>query len=232
MVFTGPYCFGGPEWPVSSSAQLAEEFRHKIRVLWHLGDEMTRRGSQHTSLARSKGDPEAFSEFYRSHAEALLAYFTRRTFEVEIARDLMAETFAQAFEHRGRFRGDSDEKAAGWLYAIARHQFSRYARRGIAERKAVDRLGIQVPEMDDDDYARIVELAGLDELRSRIVTAFSTLAADQQRALQLRVVEERPYPDVAHALAISEQTARARVSRGLQAVADILDNPTLEEALA
>lgn len=185
-----------------------------------------------TSLARSKGEPEAFGEFYRCHAEALLVYFTRRTFEVEVARDLMAETFAQAFEHRGRFRGSTDEEATGWLYAIAHHQFSRYARRGVAERKAIDRLGVQVPPVTNEDHARIVEVAGLREMRSRLATVFSTLTADQQRALELRVVEELPYPGVAQALAVSEQTARARVSRGLRALADILDTPTLGEAPA
>jgi RNA polymerase sigma-70 factor (ECF subfamily) len=39
-------------------------------------------------------------------------FLARRTFDVEVARDLTAETFAQAFEHRGRFRGQSDAEAS------------------------------------------------------------------------------------------------------------------------
>ena len=49
------------------------------------------------------------------------------------------------------------------------------------------------------------------------------LIDDQRDALRLRVVEERSYPEVADALGVSEQTARARVSRGLRALARALE---------
>jgi len=49
------------------------------------------------------------------------------------------------------------------------------------------------------------------------------LNAGQRQAVQLRVVEERPYDEVALALGISEQTARARVSRGLRALTHALE---------
>lgn len=70
----------------------------------------------------------------------------------------MAETFAQAFQHRRRFRGSSDEEAGGWLYAIARHQLSHYVRHGVTRRKAVRKLGIRVQVVSEDDYDRIFEL--------------------------------------------------------------------------
>jgi RNA polymerase sigma-70 factor (ECF subfamily) len=37
-------------------------------------------------------------------------------------------------------------------------------------------------------------------------------------AIELRIVRELPYPEVAAELGVSEQTARARVSRGLRAL--------------
>jgi RNA polymerase sigma-70 factor (ECF subfamily) len=49
------------------------------------------------------------------------------------------------------------------------------------------------------------------------------LSDEQREALQLRVVEETPYEEVARRLGVSEQAARARVSRGLR---------TLQRALA
>src|SRR3954454_15201855 len=114
-----------------------------------------------SSLRRAGREPSAFGAFYASQSRQLLAFFARRTFDVEIARDLTAETFAQAFEHRRRFRGSTDAEASGWLYGIARHQLSRYARQGKIERKALERLGIQVPTVTAEDYDHIVELAGL-----------------------------------------------------------------------
>jgi RNA polymerase sigma-70 factor, ECF subfamily len=176
-----------------------------------------------SSLRRARGDPSAFGGFYAAQSRQLLAFFARRTFDVEAARDLTAETFAQAFEHRHRFRGSTDAEAAGWLYGIARHQLGRYARTGRVERKGVERLGIQVPAVSEDDYQQIVELAGLAELRDRVAAAFGELSDDQRDALRLRVIDERPYCEVARMLGISEQTARARVSRALRRLADAIE---------
>jgi DNA-directed RNA polymerase specialized sigma24 family protein len=97
-----------------------------------------------SSLRRARQEPAAFTDFYAAHSRQLLAFFVR-PFDVETARDLTAETFAQTFEHRRRFRGLTDGEACGWVYGIARHQLSRYARNGVVERRAVNRLGIQLP---------------------------------------------------------------------------------------
>jgi RNA polymerase sigma factor (sigma-70 family) len=176
-----------------------------------------------SSLRRARQEPAAFADFYAANSPQLLAFFARRTFDVEVARDLTAEAFAQAFEHRRRFRGLTDAEARGWLYGIARHQLSRYARTGVVERKAVNRLGIRLPTVSEDDYERIVELAGLAQLRERVAAAFGELSDDQRDALRLRVIDERPYSEVAQTLGISEQTARARVSKALRRLADAID---------
>jgi RNA polymerase sigma factor (sigma-70 family) len=170
--------------------------------------------------------PSAFSRVYEAKAQELLGFLVRRTFDVEVALDLTAETFAQAFEHRRRFRGQTDAEAEAWLYGIARHQLGRYARNGVVQRKAVERLGIELPAVSDDDHQRIIELAGLADLRKTVADAFSTLPAEQREALRLRVIDEHPYRVVAATLGVSEETARARVSRALRRIADLIDMPT------
>jgi RNA polymerase sigma-70 factor (ECF subfamily) len=178
------------------------------------------------SLRDAAHRPSAFSRVYESHAREVLAFFVRRTFDVEVARDLTAETFAQAFAHRRQFRGRTDAEAAGWLFGIARHQIGRYARKGAIHRKAIGRLGIELPAVSEDDHDRIVELAGLADLRRTVADAFFALPPEQREALRLRVVEEHEYRDVASALGVSEETARARVSRALRRIADMIETPT------
>jgi RNA polymerase sigma factor (sigma-70 family) len=194
----------------------------QVREMQELGTE--------SALRRSKARPSAFTEFYGAHARDVLAFFVRRTFDVDAARDLAAETFAQAFQHRGRFRGDGEEQEAAWLYAIARHQLNRYIRRGVTQRKALEKLGIRVPPLHDDDRARILELAGSADVRARVAAAFDELDERQQLALKLRVIDELPYPHVAASLGVSEQTARARVSRALRTLADRSDLAPRKEA--
>jgi len=61
----------------------------------------------------------------------------RRVYDAEVALDLTAEVFAQAFRARRRFRGASDSAAAAWLYTIAKRQLQRCFRKGRAEQKAL-----------------------------------------------------------------------------------------------
>ena len=180
-------------------------------------------------LSRSREEAAAFSEFYRQHIQNVVIFFTRSTLQPDTSMDLAAETFARAFAARGRFRGETPEQERAWLYAIARRQLSDYFRRGRAEQKAVARLGIQVPRLSDEDHARIEELAGLPKLRALVAGALEGLSLDQRTALRLRVVEELGYPDIARRLEISEQAARARVSRGLRALAASLNRHPMVE---
>jgi RNA polymerase sigma factor (sigma-70 family) len=185
------------------------------------------------ALRRSSRDPEAFVQLYDEHAEALLAYLARRIYDPEIAFDLTAETFAQAYAARGRFRGSTDAAAAAWLYKIAKRQFTRYLRKGGAERRALARLGIEPPGIDDEQRARIEELADLEALRRAVRVELARLSEAQRDALELKVVEEHSYPEVASRLGISEEAARARVSRGLRALAAGLDRgPRAKETRA
>jgi DNA-directed RNA polymerase specialized sigma24 family protein len=77
-------------------------------------------------LRSSKNEPDAFGGFYDAHFEGLLGYLTRLTCDAEAGLDLTAETFAQAFLTRQRFRGTTDAEAAAWLYRIAKRQLARY----------------------------------------------------------------------------------------------------------
>ncbi len=158
----------------------------------------------------------AFGEFYAAESEALLVYFARRTLDAHAALDLCAETFAQAFAGRRRFRGGTDEEARGWLYAIASRQLARYLRAGAVERRNVERLGIVMPLVTDDDVAQIEERAGMAMLRGTLQTELARLSEAQRAALQLRVVEQLPYDEVARRLELTEPAARARVSRALR----------------
>jgi len=163
------------------------------------------------------------ARLYAAHARGLVAYFARRTFDPQVASELMAETFASAVADRRAFRGADDEAAAGWLYGIARHQLSNWYRRAAVERRMLGKLGLEPPVLSDLEYERVEELAGLDELRARVASLLAELPAEARDALRLRVLDERPYPEVAAALGIAEPAARARVSRALRGLAAELE---------
>lgn len=185
-----------------------------------------------TALGQSAADPQAFGVFYRANFEPLLRFVTRRVLNADVALDVTAETFAQAFLGRKKFRGSSDEEAAAWLYRIARRQLARYFKKGEAERRAITRLGIELPVLDGATRDAIEDYAGLDAVRGLLRGELSRLSPRDREAVRLRVIDELPYVDVAEQLGVSEATARTRVSRALKALASRLDRyPQLEEVL-
>ena len=173
-----------------------------------------------------------FAAMYAREGEVVLVFLARRTLDAAIAADLAAETFAQAFGSWARLQGRSEEEMRAWLFTVARRQVSRYLRRGRVERRAVQRLGIRVPSLHEDDVAAIEARAGLDQLRVALSVELARLTLEQREALRLRVVEDRSYAEVALTLGISEQAVRARVSRGLRALAGALEPYRTETELS
>jgi RNA polymerase sigma factor (sigma-70 family) len=173
--------------------------------------------------------PDGFVELYRRESAIVLRFCARRVLDADAAVDLCAETFAQAFRGRRGFRGATEAQARAWLLTIARRQVGRYLKKGVLDRRARDALGLQTPRPQEDEAEEIERLAGLAALRTALADGLSRLGGDQREALRLRVVEERPYPEVASSLGVTEATARARVSRGLRALGAALEWRSLTE---
>lgn len=95
----------------------------------------------------------------------------------------------------------------------------------------MQRLGIEVPPMTDEERLRVEEEVGLDGIRESLRLELARLSGDQRDALELRIVQELPYAEVARKLEISEQAARARVSRGLKTLAASLDLRKTKESI-
>ncbi len=176
-------------------------------------------------MARQRLDADRLAAAYERDGRRLLVFFTRRTYDAQLAVDLVAETYARAFEQRRSFAADpADHDAlAAWVFGIGRNVLHEALRRGRAERRALRRVGVEPPVLAADEQARIEELAALGELRTAVTAALADLGAEQREAVRLRVVDELGYPAIATRLGISEQAARARVSRGLRALAVALD---------
>ena len=157
-------------------------------------------------------DGVAFAVFYRRHVPVVLAYLLRQTRDRETAADLAAEVFAAVLLGAGRY-AEQRESAAPWVIAIARHKLLMSLRRGRVEARARQRLGFEAEALDDDDLERMeqIALAG----GSRLVQLFEALPEDERFAVHSRVLDERPYSDIASQLECSEMVVRKRVSRGL-----------------
>lgn len=132
------------------------------------------------------------------------------------ANDLTAETFARALLHRDRFRDDRDGSALPWLLGIARNVLADTIRHERIETSARERLGLPVDLSCDDAFEDVDgRLSPHDALQRQL----NALSPGVRAALELRVLDELSYEEIAQELQIPPNAARLRVSRALRRLA-------------
>ena len=160
-------------------------------------------GSDAELLAATPADPDAFAAFYRRYVRTVAGVVAQRVASADVS-DVVAEVFAAALVHRRRF--DPARGSAGqWLTGIAVNKAAEAARRGAVQARLCHRLGI--------DLSAVVHAEEFDPKGAELL---AVLPADQRRAVQARVLEGKPYAQIAREEAVTEQAARKRVSRALR----------------
>jgi RNA polymerase sigma factor (sigma-70 family) len=169
-------------------------------------------------LGAARSDPQAFREFYDRYALWMHVWFQRHTGSESAALDLTAETFAQAWHSLRRFRDMANGSGAPWLFGIARNLLRQYYKHNRIETAARERLGLPLAFAESDDYDAVDERVAARSLAPALAAAVRLLPPDQRRALELRVVQQLDYEEVAGRLGCSQNAARLRVSRALRAL--------------
>jgi RNA polymerase sigma factor (sigma-70 family) len=169
-------------------------------------------------LAAARTDPQAFREFYDRYAVWVRAWFQRQTRSETAALDLTAETFAQAWRSAKRFRDEADGSGAPWLFGIARNLLRQYHKHNRIESAARERLGMPTAWAECEEYDAVDERMEASSLAPLLRVAVRALPAEQQKALELRIVQQLDYEEVAGALGCTQNAARLRVSRALRAL--------------
>ncbi len=173
-------------------------------------------------LHAARTDPQAFREFYERYAVWMRAWFQRQTGSESAALDLTAETFAQAWRGLRRFKDMADGSGAPWLFGIARNLLRQFHKRNRIETAARARLGLPVDWEGTDAYDAVDERMDATSLKPILQLAVRALPTEQRRALELRVVQQLPYEEIASRLDCSINAARLRVSRALRALTNDL----------
>jgi RNA polymerase sigma factor (sigma-70 family) len=172
-------------------------------------------------LAVALRDPDAFVRFYDRYEAAVAGFFLARVVDPEVAADLTAEVFANVLAASGRYR-EHGPTAAGWIFTIARNTLGKSVRRGRVEDSARRRLGSGVVELSDDTLQRLESADG----ERWVAEVLAQLPQSERDAVRERVLEERPYQEIAADLRTSELVIRKRVSRGLSRLRDRVERPS------
>lgn len=165
----------------------------------------------------ARKDPAALCAFYDRNARPLLGWLVAQTGDVHAATDLLAETFAVALRSLTAFRGERPTSGRAWLFGIALRLLLRYRETTRLERRARGRLGLRrEPYLAEGEVLEERLLA--EALRPELERALASLPDHQRQALQLRIVDELNYEEVAVRLDTTPVAVRLRVSRALKAL--------------
>jgi RNA polymerase sigma factor (sigma-70 family) len=174
----------------------------------------TRSRADHRSdvllLVDADTDPAAFTQLYERHVSSVYRWLDRRM--GWLAADLTAETFTRAWLHRDRFQDDRGGSALPWLLGIAGRLVADAARHDRVETQARERLGLPSELADDDGHDEIERRLSP---RPMLERRLAELPAHERDAIDLRIIDELAYDEVARRLNIHPAAARLRVSRAL-----------------
>lgn len=143
-------------------------------------------------------DDTTFEYAWRTYGASLMRFCRFATGSAETGEDVAAETFARYLQ---RGSGLPADKVEPWLFTVARNLARSHHRRS-------NRLALLLPRLWQPDTAT-------PESVETCADMLAPLQPDERLAVYLRVVEDRPFAEVALLVGRSEGATKKLVYRAL-----------------
>lgn len=163
------------------------------------------------------GDDRAFAELMRCHHAPLQRLLRRILTNPEDAQDVLQETMLRAYRFLHRF--DASRPFGPWLMRIG----VNLARNRLKQRARRQEISLDEPRGDEGDEPFVGEWMADDTTREGIEyerllaqthRALDALPDEYRAVLELRLLAEMSYDEIAHALEIPIGTVMSRLNRG------------------
>lgn len=158
-----------------------------------------------TERAR-RGDQASWRTIYESTCDRLFAFLCYQIGDRDEARDVLQETYLQAFRRLDTYRGEAPLEV--WLRAIALGRSLDWKRVILRRLKRSAPLGESSAVVEPD-----IQRVRFDDEHGALYRALGALSAHQRAALLLREWEERSFREIAELLGCGESTARVHHAR-------------------
>ena len=158
-----------------------------------------------TDRAR-RGEPAAWRAIYDSTCDRLFAFLCSQVGDRDEARDILQETYLQAFRRLDTYRGEAP--LGVWLRSIALGRSIDWKRVMLRRLKRTVALEESSARVEPD-----IDAVRFDSEGSALRRALARLSHHQRAALLLREWEGRSFGEVAELLGCAESTARVHHAR-------------------
>ncbi len=185
-----------------------------VPLFGHVTDMALRLQDRDLVLAYQAGDDEAFADLVREYRPQLLGHARRKLGSPEAAEDAVQEALMRALRAMPRFNGNY--LVGPWLHRILSNVCSDEGNRLRRENEKAERFASSDKALNPPPTTE--SQLGLDLDDAALMDAMNSLSDQYREALMLRFVDELSYEEVAAKAGVSEENARARVSRARNAV--------------
>lgn len=171
-------------------------------------------------LVLCKTDPEAFSQLYELYYGPLLNYAIHRTGNVEVAKDIVSETFCKAIKNIHNFQWRNIPFSA-WLYRVANNEIIQFFRdskyKSVSLEEMLEQNGFE-PRMEFDLEEVILAQEELEVKHKQFMyyrQKVSELPIKYQEVLSLRFFENKTIKEISVILGKREGTVKSLLHRGI-----------------
>ena len=172
-------------------------------------------------VAESLHRPERFAAIYDRYFAEIYRYVAGRL-GPDVADDLAAETFTDAFRKRAQFQ-PSRGALRPWLYGIATNLVARHRRVEARRLNAVARADRRASAEPGDLAELAAARVSAQQLRQPLARALAQLPDHDRDVLLLVSLADLSYEEVAAALGIPAGTVGSRLNRARRKVRTALE---------
>ena len=167
------------------------------------------------------GDADSFGHLYDLYIDRIYRHLYYRVGNPDIAEDLAAQVFLNAWRAVGRYR-QTGRPFIVWLLSIAHNLLVDYYR---AQKDTTSVDDVIIPADDSVDPVTVAEKSFAS---ASLRQAIRQLKHDQQVVVVMRYIDGMEYPEIAAAVSKSEGAVRVILHRALNALRGIMGNEIRE----
>lgn len=161
------------------------------------------------------GEKKSFEVLMQRHEKFLMKVVVRMTRDLDLAEDIVQDSFIKAYKRLNLFEGRSSFRS--WLYQIAintaRNRFRKYSR----ETLTTEPMDMAVDSEVEKNMIAV-------DVRAVLQTEIARLPDRQKTALTLRIFEDLSFKEIAELMECPYDTAKANYRHALMKLKERLES--------
>ncbi len=171
----------------------------------------------------AEGDERAFSRLFEVYYRTLGDFVFRITGSLEIAEEIVQETFVKIWEERERLA--VIKKIGDYLFILCRNRGISYLRQRARDYARLQAYAqSEINEIEPENY----HWSQIEQLYVRIERAICELPLQQQKVFRMAKLMHLSYAEIADRLGISAETVKKHMKLALRSIRAFMKECTTE----